>query len=294
MNNEQRNIYWLQWERRRSRIESEYRRKIFISLQNQVQSSLKNAPSLEQIRSNTSEIRFDEIGQVIKALYIRSGLFQANMALREVRQMQAKYATMGFNQEWTDAILAYFRLNLLNKAVLPITETTKELIRKVLERAIQEGWGVDQTVREILKYTTEINSHRANVIVRTESVRAMNVGTILGADKSSIVLDKQWITARDERVRSSHRHLQGMTLDMEDIYPNGCAFPGDTNGSAKETINCRCTIALVPKRDENGRVIRKPVGVFVNDTRRSGLGRVAEGLITGVTVGTLIDEIVNQ
>lgn len=295
MNNEQRNIYWLQWERRRSRIESEYRRKIFLSLQNQVQISLANKDSLQNIRNNTSEIRFEEVGNIIKALYIRSGLFQANIALREARQMQAKYATMGFNKEWTDAILNYFRLHLLNKAVLPITETTKAMIRKILDRATVEGWSVEQTVREILRYTTEINRHRANVIVRTESVRAMNVGTILGADKSSIVLDKEWITARDERVRSSHRHLHGKVLDIEDIFDNGCAFPGDPNGSAKETINCRCTIALVPKRDENGRVIRKPAGqVFVNDTRRQGLGRIAEGIASGIAVGTLLDQIIND
>lgn len=267
--------YWLQWERRRNRIEGQYRRKIFAALQNQVENVVtkvkQNGPT--QARNDIdSDVQFYEIGSIIKALYIQSGILQANVTYRQVRQMQSKFSGMGFNQEWTNAILAYFRLNLLNKAVLPITNTTKELIRQILNRAISEGWGVDQTVKEILRHTTEINRHRANVIVRTESVRAMNVGTLLGADKSTIVLDKQWITAKDERVRRSHARLQGEIIDIEGVFDNGCAFPGDPNGSAKETINCRCTIALVPKRDSQGRVIRKPrETVFVNDQRRVGL-----------------------
>ena len=33
-------------------------------------------------------------------------------------------------------------------------------------------------------------------------------------------------------------------------------YPGDPNGSAGNVINCRCSSAIVPRRDKDGRLIR--------------------------------------
>ena len=108
MNNEQRNIYWLQWERRRNRIEGKYRRQIFAALQNQVSKftgSLKSYTNVTQARNDINDVQFYELGSIIKALYIESGLKQASVTYRQIRQMQAKFVGMGFNQEWTNAII---------------------------------------------------------------------------------------------------------------------------------------------------------------------------------------------
>jgi len=32
-------------------------------------------------------------------------------------------------------------------------------------------------------------------------------------------------------------------------------YPGDPNASAGNVVNCRCTVAVVPKRDSNGDLI---------------------------------------
>ena len=292
------NRNWTQWEQRRAGIERKYLPLIQRELSKQVQAFIShiNWNGLIEGRLNLDHvIPVNGIQAVIKALYIKSGLLQANNVYGDLKRSNLKFSGFGFNEQWTRDIENYFQLHILNKAVLPITGTTKNMIREILEKASREGWGVEQTVKEIISRTQDINRHRARVITRTESVRAMNVGTLLGADKSSIVLDKQWITARDERVRSSHRYLQGVKIEMEDVFANGCAFPGDPNGSAKETINCRCTIALVPKRDASGRVVRKPkVETGGNAVRVNTLNQVAEGIAAGFTIGTLISDLIDS
>jgi hypothetical protein len=35
-------------------------------------------------------------------------------------------------------------------------------------------------------------------------------------------------------------------------------FPGDPNASAASVVNCRCSVAPIPKRDQNGFLVPKP------------------------------------
>lgn len=283
--------YWTGWELRRTRFEKAWKPRIIAALNNQVRSFVQviKWQGTEQARSNINQIvKFEQLGTIIKALYIRAGLLQANTVYSLVKDV--KYRGFGFNQEWTSAIEAYFRMHLLNKAVLPITDTTKEIILKALEEGLNEGLGVDDIVKLILTKTKEINRKRANVIVRTESVRAMNVGSLIGANQSNILLDKVWITAKDERVRSSHRRLNDVKLEMEDVFSNGCAFPGDPNAAAKEVINCRCTLGFVPRR-VNGRVVRKPaVSPFV---QRSTGREIAQEIIDEIIENVVEDAVSN-
>ena len=54
----------------------------------------------------------------------------------------------------------------------------------------------------------------------------------------------------------------GVTIDFDDLFTdprNGdkLRHPGDPKASAGSVINCRCNMALKPKRDERGRLIPK-------------------------------------
>ena len=261
MNETSRHTTWLQFEQRRASLERRYRARLYKALKHQVTQFTTYAKryGITQAKAMMdSLVPFEGIAEIIKALYIKAGLLQANTVYGEVKRSYLKIVGFGFNEQWTQEILQYFQLHLLNKAVLPITETTKRLILRLMSDAAEQGLSVEETVKYILVKSGELNANRARVIVRTESVRAMNYGSMIGAKKSNLVMEKLWITAKDERVRSSHRHLDGVQADMDATFSNGCAFPGDPNGSGRETINCRCTLGYVPKRDENGRLIRKP------------------------------------
>lgn len=311
MTREERHIYRLAWNRRQMGVEKRWRSKVKTALDHQVNMvvSYVKAEGLYSTKLNLSLlVPYEGLYQVLKSMYVNAGLFEANTEYARLKREEGqKYRGFGFNKEWTDAILAYFRSNLLDKVVLPISENTKGWIGEVLDKATVEGWGVEDTAREIMTKAKDINRKRARVITRTESVRAMNVAALIGIEKSSLVMDKVWIDAKDHRERLSHKVCgRQKQIDINEPFANGLMYPGDPAGPAKEVINCRCKVAGVPRRDERGRVIRKPKAEAINpatgqqvqivDNRRQPniLGQIAEGIVRGVVIGEILQEIINE
>jgi uncharacterized protein with gpF-like domain len=92
------------------------------------------------------------------------------------------------------------------------------------------------------------NASRALMIARTESSRVASTAANMAfqeAADTGLVIQKQWLSARDGNVRDSHKNLDG-----KPAIPNDAQFQSGTNfadgpglfGVGKEDINCRCTI----------------------------------------------------
>lgn len=192
---------------------------------------------------------------VLQSIYKRAGLLGAVSEYRNLLSdtRDAKYRGFGFNQEWVDQVLEYLQLHILNKAVIPITETTKSFILNVIETAVQEGWSIERIAQRIMR--TDILDARARTIARTETIRAANVGHVVGAKKFPYEVTKGWLAARDHRTRHSHRLVNGQKVEEDEKFSNGLLFPGDPEGAASEVINCRCRVIYKAKRDRNGRII---------------------------------------
>jgi hypothetical protein len=174
------------------------------------------------------------------------------------KETELKYSTFGFNDEWVSQMIAYFRMHLLEKVAVGITETTRQIILNKLEQATEQGWSNDQIVAEI--YNLPEIRNRARMIVRTETVRAANFGVLQGAEKYDYEVEKEWLSVHDNRTRATHRHgtgVDGETRDVDGTFSNGLKFPGDPDGPASETISCRCTLLINPVRDARGRLIPK-------------------------------------
>lgn len=213
------------------------------------------------------------MARTLKELYVRAALpiareryyqlrktieFPKNNAkgLRLLTQPSLELKRFGFNDKWTTEVQQFFDRYLLNKVVIPITETTREMIAEVLEKAIAEGWGVDKIVSYL--NSPDFTKWRARMIVRTEAARATNYASMLAASEFDYEMQKNWIEVKDNRTRRTHRHATGVGGEVKDFYErysNGLMFPGDPNGSAKEVINCRCVQGVKPKRDDKGRLI---------------------------------------
>ena len=87
-----------------------------------------------------------------------------------------------------------------------------------------------------LKWVLDQGNHRNETIVRTEKFRATTAGTHMSAQDAGFK-KKTWHTAGDKRVRPSHRMLNGLTIKIDEIFPNGELVPGEA------TINCRCRLS---------------------------------------------------
>jgi uncharacterized protein with gpF-like domain len=247
--------------------------RVFEALEWQVEQALPiiKARGPEMAKGQIDMQVFNEkIEPVLNDLHVVAGLFFANKGLREINKtvrLRTKAASFGFNEEWAEDIITYFKLHLLEKAVYPISQTTRDQILAVLEQGQREGWGYDR-IADALR-DPQLLLWRARMIVRTETLIASDIGRKLAADKSEYETGKEWIAANDHRTRHSHRAVDGEVIAQDakfavTIYkgnlPVGVEMmtgPGDPNASAGNVINCRCTAALVPLRDENGKLIPK-------------------------------------
>ena len=273
MNQAQRREYSQLYAAQSKRIERKFIGKVFEALEWQVEQALPiiKARGPEMAKGQIDMMVLNEkIEPVLTDLNVIAGLFFANKGLREINKavrVRTKAASFGFNAEWAEDIIAYFKLHLLEKAVYPISQTTRDQILAVLEQGQREGWGYDR-IADALR-DPKMLLWRARMIVRTETLFAANIGQKLAADKSDYETGKEWIAANDHRTRHSHRAVDGEVIAQDakfavSIYkgnlPIGVEMmtgPGDINASPGNVINCRCTMALVPLRGDNGKLIPK-------------------------------------
>lgn len=83
---------------------------------------------------------------------------------------------------------------------------------------------------------------RIAVIANREVVGAQSYGFAEAAKDlpEGNVVEKTWLTQRDLRVRDTHVGLEGVKIPVDEIFSNGCYYPGDPEGPPDEVINCRC------------------------------------------------------
>lgn len=202
-----------------------------------------------------------ELAPLINKVYVEAGLAKANQTLSELRRLpkvQKKRTSFGYNAEWTQKILNYFSQHLFDKVVIPISDTTKQYIMKVISKGVDEGWSIQRMVEQIER--EDYLDGRVRRILRTESNRAINYGNELAADKFEYKTQKRWVAVHDNRTRHAHLSADGQTVNQEGSFDVGgeqLESPGDPNGSGTNTINCRCFSEVIAQRDDNGRLIPK-------------------------------------
>lgn len=286
MNAKQRQEYWRKFERMRKLLDDKYFAMTKESILKQFARFGKDieAYGIDGAKSRLGlDIWEKELIKLFEQLYKESALMFGNAVYRAVKiEANQKGETFGFNQEWTTAVLEF----LMQKGfvlVADITATTKEKMLKIVEDAIVQGYGfkeiaklflLDEDIKGFLT-TKDIQGYaemRARRIVRTEVMRSSNIGAMQGALAHPFEVDKQWIAARDIRTRRiprdefDHKELDGVIVPYNEPFrsqgkkgePVAAMQPGDITSPAGFTINCRCTVAFIPKRDANGRLVRKP------------------------------------
>lgn len=256
-----RNWYIRQQQISANRIASAYIPKVYAALWKQLQAAA-TAVRERGIVAAQGNIHGDKLGgdmaAVITSLYTDAATQALKRFKPTINKQSNKKSAFGDATDFVNGVLGYFKRFLLNKVVLPIQKTTEKYVNEVLDEALKEGWGVDEAVKRL--EDTELAQERARKIVRTESVRAMNYTQLLAADEGDFEYDKEWIAIHDPRTRLSHSNhggVDGEIRGLDEPFSNGLMFPGDPEGSARETIQCRCTMGYIARRDENGRLIRK-------------------------------------
>lgn len=127
---------------------------------------------------------------------------------------------------------------------------------RMIERTANEGEVLDAKTIERMTtgYRSSMVAHRAEVIGRTESLRAVNsarheawrqMAAAVGMKPSSVI--RTWSATMDPRTRDTHAELDGMSVEgfdepFESSSGELLMYPGDPSADASEVINCRCQL----------------------------------------------------
>jgi hypothetical protein len=252
------------------KLQRKYKPQVERALRDQLNKFIENYPN------NTTQLWDENLLSVLSKMYRETSITFANLQYKNLQKVALKN-TMGKNAEWTQEInewLSRHGLQLVTTITNSQRERIYEIINRVINEGVEEGYGAEQVTNMILLELREFGrigvGFVAERIVRTETMRAANMGHIQGARAHKFEVRKEWISALDNRTRRFERDdydhwiLDGQQREIDEPFiqngKKGIAVaqqPGDINAPAGFTINCRCTIAFEAKRDKNGRIIRK-------------------------------------
>jgi hypothetical protein len=152
---------------------------------------------------------------------------------------------------WDEWVARWFDDNVIDLTDL-MTGTTERSVREIAQRAIIEGLSIREFQNELMS-SYSVSERRAELIGRTEIIRASNAGSLMGAQETGFPMQKFWLATRDNRTRGlnpedlfDHYSMdedKGIPLDQAfNVSGEQLQYPGDRAGSPGNTINCRCTM----------------------------------------------------
>lgn len=147
-------------------------------------------------------------------------------------------------------------------------------VKQDLYEAFAVGVAYEIISRQISK-RMEVGSNKGKNIVRKEGRRVQesaNYNAMDDADeelsKINMSVRKQWVSAKDSRVRDTHQHLDGEIIELDEKFVSksgATALAPKQFGVMSEDANCRCS-AIHTFFDENG----EQIGANVMRARNHG------------------------
>ena len=245
------------------------------------------------------------IKKTIQKLHLAMGVKMAQISSKVVkRSVKGHYEALEVKSAETDlfsyTILQYLQTQGLDQLAYDITNTTKDQIRRYLVQSAEQNLTLPETI--VLLRGAGITDYRAELIARTETGRAANIGSMTGAVSTGLVTMKEWIAAKDNRTRRiprdqfDHLNMDGIKIPMDATFKlqnkkGGFEFmlhPCDSSGSAADVCNCRCTLGYEAQRDKNGKLLK------LQDNPPKGNVGMIWGILTnavGMQIGNLIADL---
>jgi len=127
----------------------------------------------------------------------------------------------------------------------PISKTTEDAMHSIIGKGMMDGLSNQEVQNAIKKYFGSTD-YRAEMIARTETIRAYNAGSQKIFSDWGLE-EKEWSSAHDDRTRETHLAADGQVVKVNKSFTVGgykMDFPGDASHGAPpdEFINCRCSV----------------------------------------------------
>ena len=127
---------------------------------------------------------------------------------------------------------------------------TMDVTRR-LDKSIKNGDSAAEMMKS-LRHVVWQSKNSSRLTADTDGTRIINSARLKifkEAEQIGIKMQKIWSATMDERVRDTHFHMNGETVDVDRPFSNGGMFPADHALPPEERINCRCWI--LPKILDN-------------------------------------------
>jgi hypothetical protein len=217
----------------------------------------------------------DGFGKLYEGLYERIGMTFANWYSKNFD----KYITKGvsanqFQEPW--------RASFRNQGILVgaqrvtlVQNTAKTTLIKVYRQLANDpvftSEGEVVKAKMLRQQFDRYSKYQAERLVRTEATNAANYATMQSAQDifPGADMQKEWISASDERTRAAHREANGQIVDFNKpfiVKGEELMRPGDPKGSASNVVNCRCSMAPFPKEAAQTIGLIEDIGFGLNTT----------------------------
>jgi hypothetical protein len=217
-------------------------------------------------------IPVNSFNQSFKEVYKDIGLIHGE---RTGKQINQQIKAIGLKFFTLDDFISLFERNIISfllegggSRIVSVRTSYISFINEIIATGINDNKTMSQITTSLDKMFNSRKWYRwqSSRIARTETTTAANLAALTSSEVSGFEMQKEWISAIDNRTRRgikskfNHYDMNGVRVDLnQDFNVSGekMMFPGDIKGSAGNVINCRCTVAQIPKRDSKGRLIRK-------------------------------------
>jgi len=132
----------------------------------------------------------------------------------------------------------------IGQMITRVADTTKTQVRDLVRAELSLGSTINEMQAKLIQ-SQSFSPARALTIARTETTRSVNAGAkaaIKEAQALGANVIEEWVSARDDAVRDTHRELDGQKIGPGEVFEidgQTAAFPGDFGDGALD-INCRC------------------------------------------------------
>ena len=123
-----------------------------------------------------------------------------------------------------------------------VNQTTKRELERALELEAAGAEGLMATPEGVFQNAVENRTKSAGNAIAA----AVDGWSAIEAVRQSGVEDvrKRWVVT-SSNPRKSHAAMNGVTVGVNERFPNGMDWPGDWSGGADEVCGCQCEIEVV-------------------------------------------------
>lgn len=187
-------------------------------------------------------VGFDEINQMISTSY--------RMALSESDSLDEQMERV--IDDLTSLLILAYQAGIADASTSLASDLTVEIdaLKEALS-AESDSKTYEDRVRDIV---SSQDSQSLSRLAETEYHRMYNAGVFDGGEQyrreTGLGIVRRWVTMGDDRVRDTHRYLDGVSVDPDEEFftfdGDHAPYPGKFQ-KAKNNVNCRCKLVDDPE-----------------------------------------------